>query len=162
MAQGLDTIETGRLFLRGIDESDAELIVEWRSVPEVYRFFKSPHKITVDEHLDWYRNSYLNNSERFDWICIEKESKKRIGVFGLTREGDKAEVNYLLAPEGQHKGFAAEAVQKLIEYAAENWNSRQVIAEIHRDNKPSLDLAEKLGFNVISEDEPFVIYGITV
>ncbi|MBR1906634.1 MAG: GNAT family N-acetyltransferase [Clostridiales bacterium] len=162
MAQGFDTIETGRLLLRGIDESDAELIVEWRSVPDVYRFFKSPHKITFDEHMNWYRNSYLKNSERFDWICIEKESKRRIGVFGLIRDGDKAQINYLLAPEGQHKGFAAEAVSKLIEYATEKWNCKQVVAEIHRNNKPSLALVVKLGFKKVSEDEQFEIYGITV
>ena len=162
MAQGLDTLETERLLFRGIDESDAELIVEWRSVPEVYRFFKSPHKITVDEHLNWYRNSYLKNAERFDWICIEKESNRRIGVFGLIREGDRAEVNYLLAPDVQHKGYASEAVRKMLEYAAGNWNCKQVDAEIHVDNKPSRALAEKLGFSVVSENGPFIIYGIKV
>ena len=127
MARGLDTIETARLLLRGIDESDAELIVQWRSVPEVYQFFKSSHKITLEEHFNWYQNSYLENSNRFDWICIEKESGNRIGVFGLYKKEKKAEINYLLAPEAQHKGYAAEAIKSLIDYASKMWDSEHTV-----------------------------------
>ncbi len=161
MAQGLDAIETERLLLRGIDETDAELIVKWRSVPNVYQYFKSPHQITLEEHLNWYRNRYLRNANRFDWICIEKESVNRIGIFGLYKE-EKIEVNYLLAPEEQHKGYATEAIRGLIDYASKKWNSKQVVAEIHQSNKPSIALVEKLGFEVISQDNPFVVYGIEV
>lgn len=162
MARGLDTIETARLLLRGINESDAKLIVQWRSVPEVYQFFKSSHKITLEEHFYWYHNSYLENTNRFDWICIEKESGNRIGVFGLYKEEKKVEVNYLLAPEGQHKGYAAEAIMSLIDYASKMWNSELVVAEIHQDNKPSIALVEKLGFKIVSQSSPFIIYGIEV
>ena len=162
MAQGLDTIETHRLLLRGIDESDAELIVQWRSVPEVYKYFKSPHQISLEEHMNWYHSSYLENVCRFDWICIEKESGNRIGVFGLYKEEKKVEVNYLLAAEGQHKGYANEAIKSLIDYASKMWNSEQVVAEIHQDNKPSIALVKKLGFELISKNAPFVIYGIEV
>ena len=162
MAKGFKTIETERLILRGIDETDAELIVRWRSEPKVYRYFKSPHQITLKEHLNWYNNKYLINNDRFDWICIEKKSGNRIGVFGLYREDDVAEVNYLLAPEAQHKGYAAEAIQGLVNYAATDWNSKQVVAEIHAENQPSIALVQKLGFELISREESFVIYGIGV
>lgn len=162
MARGLDKIETDRLILRGIDETDAEAIVVWRSVPDVYKYFKFPHKITIDEHLDWFHNRYLSNENRFDWICIEKESGQRIGVFGLVREDDKAEVNYLLSPDAQHKGYANEAIRGLIKYASETWNVRLVVAEIHEDNTPSISLVEKMGFTLMSCVKPFVVYGIEV
>lgn len=159
MARDFDIIETKRLLLRGIDESDAELIVQWRSVPTVYQYFKAPHQISIEEHINWYRNRYLENVNRFDWICIEKESGNRIGVFGLCKEGKKVEVNYLLSPEGQHKGYAVEAIRGLIEYASKMWNNKQVLAEIHCENQPSIALVEKLGFELISRSGPFVIYG---
>lgn len=162
MARGLDVIQTDRLLLRGIDETDAELIVGWRSVPDVYRYFKFPHKITIDEHLEWYRNRYLSNENRFDWICIEKESEQRIGVFGLVRDEDKAEVSYLLAPDAQHKGYANEAIRGLINYASETWNVQLVLAEIHEDNKPSIFLVKKMGFTLMSCVKPFGVYGIEV
>lgn len=162
MAKEVDTIETDRLILRGINNTDAESIVLWRSNPEVYKYFKSPHRITLEEHLNWYQDRYLENSNRFDWICLNKSTENRLGVFGLIKEKDKAEINYLVSPEGQHKGYALEVIRKLIDYAIKKWNSKQVIAEVHKDNIPSLGLVKKLGFDVVSEDDPFLIYGIEV
>ena len=163
MAAHLDTIETSRLLLRGIDETDADAIVKWRSVPEVYQYFKSPHQITKEEHLNWYHKRYLFNDRRFDWMCLEKDSNERIGVFGLSKESDDvAEVNYLLAPEAQHKGFAKEAVEELVRYAAIQWGTSKVIAEIHDNNSPSIQLAQRLGFHAESKEGPFTIYAIEV
>lgn len=160
MAQNIETIETKRLMFRGINETDAELIVDWRSKPDVYMYFKSPHQITLEEHLKWYNTNYLSNNNRFDWMCIEKESEKRVGVFGLYRDKESAEVNYLLAPEAQHKGYATEAIRSLIEYAFVKWNSKRVFAEIHKENKPSIELVKKMGLEIVSQDETFVVYGI--
>ena len=122
MASEIDIITTQRLYLRGIDEEDAAWIVKWRSDPEVYRFFKSPHRITLEEHLQWFNNNYKHNSSRYDWMCIEKDSGTRAGVFGLVRESECAEINYILAPEAQHKGYATEAIGALIKYAFTKMN----------------------------------------
>lgn len=82
MAKNVAELESERLILRGITEDDAPEIVEWRSDPEAYKFFRSPHRITMDEHLAWFRNRYLSNDDRFDWMCFEKSSGSKIGVFG--------------------------------------------------------------------------------
>ncbi len=162
MAQNLKALETERLFLRGIDNSDTELIVQWRSAPDVYKYFRFPHQLTIEEHMNWYYTRYLADRNRFDWVCIEKKSGSRIGIFGLYRIDDKAEINYLLAPQAQHKGYAAEAIHELIRFAKINWNSKLVFAEIHEENKPSIALAAKLGLERISQDGSFVVYGIEV
>lgn len=162
MARKTDTIQTGRLIFRGIDETDTEKIVNWRSDPEVYKYFKSPHKITIEEHKHWYRNSYLCNEDRFDWICIEKTTGNKIGVFGLVKKNNIAEVNYLLSPEAQHKGYATEGIMQLVQYAAKTWGVKQVIAEIHKENVPSIAAVKKLGFTMLSNREIFVSYGIEV
>ncbi len=158
MAQAVDRIETERLLLRGIDETDAESIVLWRSDPEVYKHFKSPHRITIEEHLEWYKKRYLNDKSRFDWICIERESEKRIGIFGLVKGNGEAEINYLLAPEEQHKGYATEALRALMKFASDAWNCNRIKAEIHEDNVASLALVKKLGFALKLTIMPFCIY----
>lgn len=162
MAQTADKILTERLFLCGIEETDAAQIVKWRSDPAVYRFFKSPHQITMEEHLHWYRNSYLLNPNRLDWMCLEKETQTAVGVFGVSRDGEQAEVSYLLAPEAQHKGYAAEAVQGLVRFAFEKWHCRRVVAEIHKNNEASIRMIKKLGFKQIIENDPFFVYAIEV
>ena len=158
MARDLEKIQTERLILRGINETDAMEIVEWRSDPEVYRYFKSPHKITIKEHFSWYNDRYLQNDKRFDWMCIEKGTGKKIGIFGLAFGDNNAEINYLLAPNAQHKGYAIEAIRCLLDYAKQK-NALHVIAEIHKDNNPSIRLIRKLGFILEKKEGAFVIYG---
>lgn len=158
MAQYLETLETSRLILRGLDETDTENVVKWRSDPEVYLFFKNPHAITKDEHLNWFRNSYLLNSNRCDWMCIEKSTGTKVGVFGLCKDIQVAEINYLLAPGFKHKGFATEAVSALVHYSKERWNSKEMIAEIHKNNLASIIFIERLGFMLKTEHDSFFIY----
>lgn len=122
----------------------------------VFRFFKTPHKITIEEHLSWYEDSYLHNDKRMDWICREKETKNRIGVFGLSIDGDRAEVNYLLAKESQGKGYATEAVTGLMEYASKELGCQKVTAEIHEENELSILLVERLGFKLTTTKKPFL------
>ena len=158
MAKNVAELESERLILKGITEDDAPEIVEWRSDPEAYKFFRSPHRITMDEHLSWYRNNYLSNNNRFDWICVDKSSGRKIGVFGAVRDGNTAEVNYLLATYAQHKGYASEAVKMVIEYVRSELHIKRVAAEIHRDNAPSIALAERTGFTLESESGDFLLY----
>ena len=158
MAKDLDKFQTERLILRGINESDATEIVEWRSDPEVYKYFKSPHKITIPEHFSWFNNSYLFNENRMDWMCIEKGTGKKIGVFGVAIDGDTVELNYLLAPDAQHKGYATEAIRAIILHAKEKWPKKKMIAEIHKDNDASSRLMEKQGFQYRSANGNFEIY----
>ncbi len=158
MARNLVRLQTERLILRGINETDVIEIVEWRSDPEVYQYFKSPHKITVQEHFNWFNNSYLQNDKRMDWMCIEKGSGKKIGVFGLIIHEDEAEINYLLAPDARHKGYATEAIRSLMEFA-DSIHVPHVIAEIHKKNEPSVRLVRRLGFELEKAGEDFEIYG---
>ena len=154
----MDTLQTPRLILRGLREEDAEKVVAWRSDPEVYQYFKAPHRLTLQEHLNWFHSSYLLNDSRFDWVCLEKQSSDPIGVFGMIRSEALAEVNYLLAPDAQHKGYAKEAIQALISYAVQNWNQKKIVAEIHKKNAPSIHFIQGLGFHLQRENGEYVIY----
>ena len=151
-------LKTARLTMRGIAEEDTNAIVVMRSNPDVYRFIVSSHQITEEEHLNWFRNSYLFNKSRIDWIAFDT-ANNLVGVFGVKRENEnslEAEVSYMLAPEQYGKGFAAEAVNRLIQFCKEEWNCTSVIAEIHNDNLDSIRFAERLGF--IEEKPKFIIF----
>ena len=152
------TLKTERLTLRGIDGTDAAAIVLWRGDPAVYRYFLSPHKITEEEHLRWYRERYLPDEGRCDWMCLRQSDGARIGVFGLIRDGDAVEVSYLLAPEARGRGYAQEAVLALLCYAKTEWGAHKATAEIHRDNAPSLALAKRLGFTEAAWRDDFILF----
>lgn len=153
-------LQSERLIYRDITEEDAKLIVKWRSNPEVYRYFSTPHEITLQEHLNWFRSSYVCNENRFDWIAHNNQ-KQPIGIFGLRRndrESVEAEVSYILNPDFYGKGYAAEAVRRLLVFCSEEWRCKKVTAEIHNNNQKSIVFAEKLGFSKEKENENFSIY----
>lgn len=151
----------GRLTLREIKASDASKIVEWRSEPEVYQFFKYPHAITKEEHLKWYYNSYLRDDKRIDFMAIVNDTNEPIGVFGIKHIADagSVEVSYLLKRDAKGKGYAQEAVTMLISIAQEKWNCSKVIAEIHKNNLESINFIRKQDFVLEGQKQDFVLFG---
>ena len=150
-------LRTARLTLREIEEKDTGFIVRLRSDPEVYRYFVSPHRITREEHLNWYRKHYLLSDDRIDWIAEDCDGNA-VGVFGIKTgaEDGSAEISYILAPEAYGKGYAREAVEGIMAFAAEQLRITNFIAEIHKDNKASIRFAEKAGFRAAGQEGDFI------
>lgn len=156
MADG-HRIRTERLFLREIRDDDTDFIVELRSDPEVYRYFKHPHRLTAEEHEEWYRKVYLRNENIIHWIC-EKDGVG-MGVFAAVRRSDsEAEVSYLVSKEYQRKGYAKEALKSMILWVRREWKSERIFAEIHQDNMVSRAFIQSLGFRVGNDGEKFLTY----
>ena len=143
-------MESERLLFREIELSDTQFIVDIRSAPEVYRYFISPHKITIEEHIDWFQNNYCLSKDRIDYIAVEKTSNSSVGVFGIIITGDRVEINYIVQKEFQNRGFGREGVICLLNYARNELHCVTAVAEIHQDNTPSLALAKGLGFTKVS------------
>lgn len=150
-----------RLNYREITLEDAPLIVKWRSDPSVYKYFTRPHKITVDEHVNWFNNSYKNDSNRIDFMALDRDGKP-VGIFGIRRDDSdpfEAEVSYIIDPEFYGQGYGSEGVRWLVSKCGEIWNCNIVTAEIHRENVTSINLVKKLGFTEQKTNGDFVIYG---
>lgn len=154
-------IKTQRLYLREILDKDANLIVSWRSDPKNYKFFRLPHKLTLEEHEKWYSEKYLSNENQIQFIAIEDISQSAIGVFGVRLWNNTkkyVEVSYLLDNEAQGKGYAQEAVWGLMKFTIEKWNVTSMIAVIHKENKASIRMIQKLEFQLIEEKDEFLLY----
>lgn len=152
-------IRTERLILREIRGDDTEFIVGLRSDPKVYRYFKHPHRLTVEEHEEWYREIYLQNSNIVHWIC-EKDGVGT-GVFAAVRLSDsETEVSYLVSEEHQRKGYAKEALKSIIQWVRREWNPDRILAEIHQDNMVSRAFIQSLGFHESNREKPekFITY----
>jgi len=148
------TIVTERLILREICKDDTEIIVDLRSDPNVYRYFRCPHALTADEHNNWYNNVYLKSKSIVSWICRLQE--KSIGVFSAEKKTDTVvEISYLLAGEYQGNGFATEAVEAIEKWTQRHWKVEYAVAEIHKDNVRSIRFANSIGY---INDSEFKMY----
>lgn len=153
-------LQTARLTLRGIIEEDTHVIVALRSDPKVYKYFFSPHQITEEEHLAWFYNNYIYNEDRMDWSAFDTAGNL-VGVFGVkrkTKNSKEAEVSYLLSPDQYGKGYASEAIKRLIQFCREVWKCAYVTAEVHENNIDSIRFAEKLDFQIEAQNGVFLFY----
>lgn len=139
------TIKTNRLILREINKEDTATIVNWRSDPQVYQYFKNPHMLTDKEHLYWFQNIYLRDTRTISWIGLTENTP--IGVFSIKQVSlEQAEISYLIGRNFQKKGYAKEAVQSIIDWVSLNWKVLFLVAKIHSANIASQHFIETMGF----------------
>ncbi len=147
--------KTDRLILKDISLDDSNEIVNWRQNPNIYKYFLKPHKISLDEHINWFNKIYINDENRIDFILLFNNNK--IGVFGIKKVNDSVELSYLLDDNYQGKGYASEAILKLMEIGKELFNVSFAIVEIHKNNLSSINLAKRLNFDYSSENDNFIV-----
>ena len=69
-----------------------------------------------------------------------------IGFHARPDDGGAAEMGYTVMPEFRRRGYATEAAQALMDWAARKSSVRRFIVSISPGNAPSLAMAAKLGF----------------
>lgn len=109
------------------------------------------------EKREAYRRSQYRFSECGLWALEERATGKIVGKAGLT----DGELGYHIYPEYRRKGYAKEACQAILRYAAEELELSSVWLKIEKENRASRLLAESLGFRVTKEEETqvFLEYG---
>lgn len=89
------------------------------------------------------------------WLCLmvrDRLSGKPLGVTGyIHHDHHCAEVGFLFAPEAQGKGYAAESLLALCDYAFTTGGINRLIATVTAGNLPSRRLLEKAGFILEAE-----------
>jgi RimJ/RimL family protein N-acetyltransferase len=154
------TFESKRLSYREISIDDTENIVRWRSLPEIYRCFKRPKPLSVQEHIDWYNQKYISDPTRVEYIILHKESSSPIGLVGVSNlTSESLEVGYLIGElSHQRRGYAVEAINAVVDKYS-NTGVRYYFAEIRADNEASIKTVEKCGFKYDKElDSGFLLY----
>jgi RimJ/RimL family protein N-acetyltransferase len=149
----IPTLETDRLILRGPTLADfPEMAAMW-SDPVVVRGVGG---VPFTEEEVWARLlKYVGHWELLDygmWIVSEKNGDfvGEVGFFDLHRAItpvlDIPELGWVLASKAHGKGFATEAVQRILAWGEQRFAGHTYSCIIDTDNTPSLRVAEKCGF----------------
>ena len=97
--------------------------------------------------------------KQISFMLTEIKSGKKIGVVGIKQvETDTVEVSYLLDESARGKGYASEAVCKVMFFSKDHWGCIWAIAEIHRENSASIKMIQKLGFQKNDSHGDFEIF----
>ncbi len=159
----MKTLETERLVLRKITKRDAEDMYEYSKNPDVSKY------LTWDTHESLaYTRAYIRflskkyrSGEYFDWGIELKETHKLIGTCGYSvfdKANSKVEIGYVLNPLFWKKGYATEAVKRIIEYAFDELDIHRIEARLMDGNTASEKVLKKCGlkYEGTGKDEIFI------
>ena len=143
-------LETERLLLRRLRESDLESFLGYRNDPEVARYqswegcTKAEARGTI---LAMGREEPFAPGEWFQFAVGLKETGTLVGDLGFRvgEDGRQAEVGYTLAREQWGMGYASEAVSLLLDHAFGVLGLHRVYAITDQENAPSVAVLERLG-----------------
>ena len=144
--------ETSNLRLRHFEPSDAPALFYIYSDPETMRFMGPPpasvdeERKNINRHIDHYYSRL-----GYGLFAIElTENGALIGRCGILRheiDGEPTqELSYLIRREQWGQGFATEAANAVVSFAASQLGFHRLIALIAPENKASVRVAEKCGF----------------
>lgn len=144
-------LNTERLRLREIRESDAKALYQCLSKDEVTRFYGQDSLETVGQAQDIVATFAKNYLEKraIRWGIERMDTQELIGTIGFHAHSPKyrrAEIGYEIHPAHWRKGFASEAVKEIIAYGFNNLDLTRIGAVVFLENQPSSDLLVKLGF----------------
>ncbi|HET6660654.1 MAG TPA: GNAT family protein [Rubrobacter sp.] len=144
-------IESERLRIRRFKDSDLSPFMAYRNDPKVARY-QSWDSCDEREARAFIREvKSAQPGVPGDWFQFAMESKGMgdlVGDCGLRvdeHEPYRAEIGFTLAPEYQGRGFASEAVSRLLDYAFEALGLHRVVAISDCRNAPSVALLERVG-----------------
>ncbi len=147
-------VETERLILREIVETDAAAMYALDSDADVHQFLgKNPIQNTEQalSNITYIRKQYqVNGIGR--WAVVEKSTNSFIGWAGLKliTETTNAHINYYdlgyrLIKEYWGKGYATEAANAIVDYGFSVLNLSEIYAIADVQNIPSVHVLEKAG-----------------
>ena len=158
-AKGLpwNILTTDRLQIREITPEDVPRLYELYEDESITRYME-PLFPNQQQEID-YTKDYIKYVYSFYgygmWLITLKKNGEIIGRAGLEyKEGfEGLEIGFMLGREYQNKGYAYEACKGILNYALEELEQTSFRAIVHRDNEPSRNLCEKLGFHKLEQSE---------
>jgi len=138
--------------LRALEASDLEFIYQLENDESVWEVSN-----TTTPYSKYILNHYLENSHRDIYevkqlrlVICENEKENPLGfidLFDFEPKHKRVGVGIIIFSEkDRNKGYAFQALQLIDSYAFTHLNVHQVYANITEDNKSSIHLFEKEGF----------------
>jgi RimJ/RimL family protein N-acetyltransferase len=141
--------DTTSISVSPLDKNDLELVLAWRSNPEIYRHFRKQNDpLDWDEHVKWFES---RTPSRYDFII--HYNGRRVGVVNIGSDNDVG--IYLGDCSARGRGIATNALNWLCERFDDR---RPLIAEIHESNEASQRLFRRCGFEEAQKEGEWIKY----
>lgn len=133
--------------LRRIDESEVELMREWRNAPGVRANMYTQHEISSDEHLAWWQAVKDREDCRYLMYVL---ADKPLGIVSMTKidkQNRNASWAFYASPQAA-KGTGTRMEFLALDFAFLNLDLHKLYCEVLAYNEPVVKLHKKFGFKV--------------
>ena len=145
-------LETDRLLLRSFEDADLEAFMTYRSDPAIaeYQGWDAPYSLAAATAFI-QEMKHKQPATPGEWYQIAIELKVSGDMIGdcafhiLTEDARQAEIGFTLSRPYQGKGYAAEAVTRLLAYLFGELGLHRVRAICDAENLASAKLLERIG-----------------
>lgn len=149
-------LETERLILREIHQEDINDIFNcWMNDENVSRYmcWKASDDIGDAQEFVSFELGNLENNRWNRWIMVLKETNQIVGTCLLFYNDEDGywDISYNLGRKYWGKGYVTEAMNRVMRYAAEDLNIKEICTVYAIDNPASGHVLEKLGFKFVKE-----------
>lgn len=147
-------LQTERLLLRELVHSDAPALLGIHGDSTAMRFmFCDPMRDLEESHawISRFAAECSAASPAFRWGLVRKSDGMLVGTCGMydwVQGWQRCSIGYALASFAWGLGFMREAMTEILGWLLGPLRINRIGAEIHPTNKPSLRLAQGLGFEV--------------
>ena len=144
-------VETERLDVTPLWASDAADLQALGDDREIARMMSSlPHPFSLAQAQARIQDSAFAGAPGFRAAIRRREDGALLGEIGLGAEAAPS-VSYWIGAAQAGRGYASEAMQGFLPWAAEMLGQRRLTAEAYADNPASIRVLEKLGFRLSGE-----------
>ncbi|MBK5286146.1 MAG: GNAT family N-acetyltransferase [Bacteroidia bacterium] len=149
--QPFPVIETARLILRHIEETDVHEVFFLRSDETVMKYINKPLAKSLDDARDFIsRVDELEKSNTgINWAISIHGDKKLIGnvsIWRIDAQHHRGEVGYVLHLEHHGKGIMQEAMEAVLDYGFRILKLHSIEANVNPANEASIKLLERNNF----------------
>ena len=141
-------LETRRLVLRSPQAQDVSRLAALANDADIARMtLRMPHPFSTTDAEHFVINVAGQDPATARTFLIEHEDNGPVGVLGIFQDRDLApEVGYWIGRPFWGRGYATEALDGAIAWAARTWKRRALVAGHFADNPASGRVLEKAGF----------------
>lgn len=155
-------IETERLILRPVLDTDVDGMFELDSNPEVHKYLGNmpiTTKSQAVEAIEYLQKQYKERGIA-RWAVIHKETKEFMGWSGIKYLNESEQMNgvhhvyelgYRFIPKFWGKGYATESAQAWVDYMFNETEVKSLYAAADIPNKSSVNVLQKVGFEITDE-----------
>ena len=156
--RALKVLNLSSVYLKVASEQDKQVLFQWQSQKVVRKYSRTNHKISFEEHCQWYEQ-VLKDPTRHLYIITERwadKSEVPVGMLRLDKQEQSYEVSILIDPSQHGRGLAEQTLYSI----PEKFKSHKIKATVHPENQASQTLFSKAGFKRV-EDDLFILEPIT-